>query len=81
MALGILHYIDAGAVEDADRVFTDIHDTADELRSLAVSIREDAFRRNSAWLRIRRTEFIQQARLLAGLLKDLAPLEGEGKWQ
>lgn len=80
MALGILHSI-AGAIDDPDRVFGDVHDTADELRSLAVSIREAAFRRDSAWLRIHRVEFTRQARLLAGLLKDLAPLEGEGARQ
>jgi hypothetical protein len=77
MALGILHYIDAPAVEDADRVFGDIHDTADGLRSYAVSIREAAFRRDRAWLRIHRVEFVRQARLLAGLINDLAPLDGE----
>ena len=77
MALGILHHIDAGAVEDADRIYTDIHSAADELRSLSISIREDAFRRNRAWLRIHRPELIQLVRLLAGLIKDLEPLEGE----
>jgi hypothetical protein len=80
MALGILHSI-AGAVEDADRVFTDIHNTADDLRSLAISIREDAFRRNSAWLRIHRPELIQQVRLLSGLIKDLELLKCERKRQ
>ncbi len=81
MALGILHHIDAGKVEDPDRVFTDIHYMADELRSYAISIREASFRRDSAWLRIHRVEFVRQARLLAGLIRDLAPLEGEGKRQ
>jgi hypothetical protein len=60
-----------------DRVFEDIHDTADEIRSRAISIREAAFRRDDIYLRIYRVEFIQQARLLAGLINDLAPLEGE----
>jgi hypothetical protein len=77
MALGILHHIDAGKVEKPDRVFTDIHDMADEHRSLTISVREAAFRRDAAFLRIYRVEFIRQARLLAGLIGDLAPLEGE----
>jgi hypothetical protein len=81
MALGILHHIDAGEVEDDDIVFTNLHDSADDLRSYALSIREAAFRRDRIWLRIHRAEFVRQARLLAGLLKDLAPLEGEGKRQ
>jgi hypothetical protein len=60
-----------------DRVFEDLHDTADEVCSLAVSIREAAFRRDDIFIRIYRVEFIRQARLLAGLIRDLAPLEGE----
>jgi hypothetical protein len=82
MALGILQALDsAESVDDPDRVYRDIHDVADELRSLTVSIREAAFRRNSAWLRIHRAEFIQQTRLLVGLIRDVAPLEGEGTRQ
>jgi hypothetical protein len=64
------------AVED--RVLEDIYDTADEVRSLTISIREAAFRRDDIFIRIYRVEFIRQARLLAGLIRDLAPLEGEG---
>jgi hypothetical protein len=77
MELGILQALDAGAVDDADRIFTDIHYMADELRSYSISIREAAFRRDGAFLRIHRAEFVQQARLLAGLIRDVAPLEGE----
>jgi hypothetical protein len=62
---------------DADQVFADIHDTADVVRSLAISLRESAFRRDRIDLRIHRPEFIREARLLAGLIGDLAPLEGE----
>jgi hypothetical protein len=81
MALGILHTLDAGAVDDPERVYRDIHDAADELRSYAISIREAAFRRDRAWLRIHRAEFIQQTRLLAALIRDVAPLEGEATRQ
>jgi hypothetical protein len=76
MALGILHHID-GNVTDPDRVFTDIHNVADDLRSYSISIREAAFRRDGAFLRIHRVEFAKQARLLVELIRDLAPLEGE----
>ena len=78
MALGIIQALDsADAVDDTDRVFMDIHDTANQLKSIARSIREDAYRRNGAWLRIHRAEFIQQTRLLVGLIRDVAPFEGE----
>jgi hypothetical protein len=77
MALGIIQALDSAAAVDPDRLFGDIHDAADDARSLAVSIREAAFRRDRAWLRIHRAEFIQQARLLAGLIRDIAPLEAE----
>jgi hypothetical protein len=74
---GILHQLYPATGDDADRVFTDIHDTADEIRSLSISIREAAFRRDTVFLRIYRVEFARQARLLVELIKDLAPLEGE----
>jgi hypothetical protein len=78
MALGILQALDSDeSVDDPDRVYRDIHDIADQLESIARSIREDAYRRNGAWLRIHRTEFVQQARLLAGLNRDVAPLGGD----
>ena len=60
-----------------DRTFADIHDVADEIRSLATSIREAAFRRDSIWIRIHRAEFREQAVLFLGLVNDLALLEGE----
>jgi hypothetical protein len=60
-----------------DKVLEDIYDTADLVRSFAVSIREAAFRRDQIWTRIHRVEFIEQARLLSGLIKDLAHLAGE----
>lgn len=63
--------------EPEHKIFGDIHSVADEVRSLTVSLREAAFRRDSVWLRIHRVEFIQQARLLVGLISDVAPLEGE----
>jgi VRR-NUC domain len=50
------------AVEE--ELFTDIHDTADMVRSLAVAIREAAFRRDDMFIRIYRVEFIRQARPL-----------------
>jgi hypothetical protein len=69
MAFGILQALDsANAVEDPDRIYGDIHDIADELRSLAISIREAAFRQDRAWLRIRRAELVRRANLLAGLV-------------
>jgi hypothetical protein len=77
MALAILHQVDAGAVEDPDRVFADIYDMADQLESIARSIREDAYRRNAFWLRMHRPELVQQARLISGLIRDLAPIEGK----
>jgi hypothetical protein len=61
----------------ADRIFEDIHDVAGGVRSLAVSIREAAWRRDQITLRIHRSEFRQQAVLLLALIRDLAPLEGE----
>jgi hypothetical protein len=63
--------------ETADRVYADIHDVADDVRSLAISLREAAFRRDGIMLRIGRVEFRQQAVLLLGLIRDIAPLEGE----
>lgn len=60
-----------------DKVLEDIYDTADLVRSFVVSIHEAAFRRDHIWIRIHRVEFIEQARLLSGLIKDLAPLAGE----
>jgi hypothetical protein len=82
MALGILQALDAAeSVDDPDRVFRDIHNVADEMRSHAVSIREAAFRRDRVWLRIHRAEFVRQAKLLVDLIRDVAPLEGEGKRQ
>jgi hypothetical protein len=60
-----------------DQIFENIHDVADDVRSLAVSIREAAFRRDGIMLRIGRAEFRQQAILLLGLIRDLAPIEGE----
>jgi hypothetical protein len=78
MALGILQALDSDeSVDDPDRVYRDIHDIADRLESIARSIREDAYRRNGVWLRIHRAEFVQQARLLAGLIRDVAPLGGD----
>jgi hypothetical protein len=75
MALRILEALDSDeSVDDPDRVYRDIHDIADRLESIARSIREDAYRRNGVWLRIHRAEFVQQARLLAGLIRDVAPL-------
>jgi hypothetical protein len=65
------------APEDEERVFQDIYSTADFVRSDAVSILEAAFRRDRFFIRIHRIEFVRQARLLAGLINDLAPLEGE----
>jgi hypothetical protein len=79
MCFGLLQTLDgAGTVEDPDRTYNDIHEIADDLRSLAISIRESAFRQGSAWLLIQRAKFAQQANLLAGLIRDIAPLEGEG---
>ena len=64
------------AVED--RVFEDIHDTADLIRSLAIGIREAAYRRDHIFIRIYRAEFREQAALLLGLIRDItARLEGE----
>jgi hypothetical protein len=60
-----------------DRIYADIHDVADDVRSLAVSIREAAWRRDRLMVRILRAEFRQQAVLLLGLIRDIAPLEGE----
>lgn len=77
MALGILHQIDASSVEDADRTFRDIIATVDRFELILRSIHEDAYRRNGTWLRIHRAEFVQEARLLSGLLKDISALEGE----
>jgi hypothetical protein len=57
--------------------YQDVGDVADEVRSLAVSLREAAFRRDAITLRIHRAEFRQQATLLLGLIRDIAPLEGE----
>jgi hypothetical protein len=64
--------------DPSDRVFTDIQSTADFLRSLAISIREAAYRRDDIFIRIYRGEFIEQARLLSSLIKDDLPrLDGE----
>ncbi len=60
-----------------DVSFEDIYDTADLISSLAVSIREAAYRRDDIWIRIYRVEFHQQAVLLMGLIRDIAPLPGE----
>jgi hypothetical protein len=60
-----------------DRIYADIHDVADDVRSLAVSLREAAWRRDRLMVRILRAEFRQQAVLLLGLIRDIAPLEGE----
>ena len=57
--------------------FEDIHDVADLIRSLSISIREAAARSDQLMLRIHRAEFVQQARLLAALIRDVTPLEGE----
>jgi hypothetical protein len=65
-----------GAV-DPDQTYSDIYETADDMRSYAVSIREAAFRQDSIWLRIHRVEFVRQAKLLVGLIRDIAPLEDE----
>jgi hypothetical protein len=78
MALAIIRALDsAGAVEDPDRIYGNIYKVADRLRSLAVSIREAAFGRDRAWLRIHRAELVRDAQLLAGLIRDIAPLAGE----
>jgi hypothetical protein len=42
---------------------------------LSVGIAEAAYRGDSFWLRIQSHDFVQQARLLSGLIRDLAPLE------
>jgi hypothetical protein len=82
MALGIIQALDsAESVEDPDRIYRDIFNRADTTQSLCVSIREAAFRRDSAWLRIHRAELIQHTRLLVGLIRDIAPLQGEGARQ
>jgi hypothetical protein len=60
-----------------DRAFADIHDVADDVRSLAVSLREAAWRRDRIMVRILRPELRAQVVLLLGLIKDIAPLEGE----
>jgi hypothetical protein len=60
-----------------DRVLEDIHDTADLVRSLAISLREAAYRRDRISIRIYRAEFRALTVLLLGLIADLAPLEGE----
>jgi hypothetical protein len=61
----------------ADRIYADIHDVADDVRSLAVSLREAAWRRDQIMVRILRAEFRRQSALLLGLTRDVAPLEGE----
>jgi hypothetical protein len=60
-----------------DRVYGDIHCVADDVRSLAISLREAAWRGDRLMVRILRAEFRQQAVLLLGLIRDIAPLEGE----
>jgi hypothetical protein len=60
-----------------DRIFEDIVDTSDLVASLARSIAEAAWRRDQLMVRILRAEFRQQAVLLLGLIRDIAPLEGE----
>ena len=59
------------------RIFEDIVDTSDLVASLARSIAEAAWRRDQLMVRILRAEFRQQAVLLLGLIRDIAPLEGE----
>lgn len=73
------HCAEFRALDNAveDRVFEDIHDTADLIRSLAIGLREAAFRRDHILIRIHRAEFREQAVLLLGLIKDIPPLEGE----
>jgi hypothetical protein len=68
---------EAETAEANDRIFEDIHDVADVVRSLAVSLREAAWRRDRLMVRILRAEFRQQVVLLLGLIKDIAPLAGE----
>jgi hypothetical protein len=60
-----------------DRIFEDIVYTSDLVASLARSIAEAAWRRDQLMVRILRAEFRQQAVLLLGLIRDIAPLEGE----
>jgi hypothetical protein len=60
-----------------DRIFEDVYDVADDVRSLAVSLREAAWRRDQLMVRILRAEFRRQVGLLLGLTRDVAPLEGE----
>ena len=60
-----------------DRIFEDIVDTSDLVASLARSIAEAAWRRDQLMVRILRAEFRQQAVLLLGLIRDIAPLGGE----
>jgi hypothetical protein len=68
---------DAGIAGAEDRVLEDIYNTADRVRSLAVSIMEAAYRGDATWIRIYRCEFRREVVLLQGLIGDLAPLEGE----
>jgi hypothetical protein len=70
------------AAKDAEdaaegRVLEEIYNTADRVRSLAVSIMESAYRGDATWIRIYRCEFRREVVLLQGLIGDLAPLEGE----
>ena len=54
MALGILQALDSDeSVDNPDRVYRDIHDIADQLESIARSIREDAYRRNGVLAKLR----------------------------
>ena len=68
---------EAETAEANDRIYGDIHDVADDVRSLAVSLREAAWRRDRIMVRILRPELRAQVVLLLGLIKDIAPLEGE----
>jgi hypothetical protein len=74
--MGSIEAFKADVVDD-ERAYEDIRDTADVVRSLAVSLREAAFRRDAIHLRIHRAEFRREVSLLLGLIRDIAPLEGE----
>jgi hypothetical protein len=75
MALGIIQALDSASLsEDADRISADIYNVCDVNISLINSIREATSRQDTAWLRIYRAEYVQQARLLVALIRDLAPL-------
>jgi hypothetical protein len=63
---------------DTDDNFQPITDQADLVSSLARSISEAAFRRDTVLLRIHRAEFRSSAMYLMSLIREVAPLEGEG---